>query len=372
MKKALMISCFDWYKTRIEPIRHFLIDKGYDVTVLIADYDHIKKRPIEKKYPECTYVSVPQYKKNISFKRLYSHMNFGKSVSKELKKTKPDLIYLQLPPNNIARYCKAYKQKHPDTVLILDIIDLWPESMPLDRIRNLPPAKVWRGWRDNCIDAADHVFTECRLYQEKLNMDKSRTSTLHLFKNQTEEDKGLVEDIIKKREKRDDLIKFVYLGSMNNIIDIEGICAVIKSFIDKGYKCELHAIGDGESRTQFESAVKQTGCETFFYGVIFDEKEKIRILAPCDFAFNMMQDSITVGLTIKSIDYFSYGIPVINSIPGDTRELIAANGVGINVDAGKSIEYKNIDHEKVLAFFDEKFTKTGFEKAVADAIGNIV
>ena len=372
MKRALMISCFDWYKARIEPIRHFLIDKGYDVTVLIADYDHIKKRPIEKKFPECTYVSVPQYKKNISFKRLYSHLHFGQSVSKKLKKMAPDLIYLQLPPNNIARYCKTYKQKHPDTVLILDIIDLWPESMPVDRIRNLPPAKVWRGWRDNCIDVADHVFTECRLYQEKLNLDKSRTSTLHLFKNQTEEEKSLVVDIIKKREKRDGLVKFAYVGSMNNIIDIEGISAVIKSFVDKGYKCELHAIGDGESRSQFESAVKQTGCQTIFYGVIFDEKEKIRILAPCDYAFNMMQDRIAVGLTIKSIDYFSYGIPVINSIPGDTHELIAENGVGINYDAEKGIVINNIDHRKVLAFFDDQFTKTGFEKAVASAIGSII
>ena len=372
MKRALMISCFDWYKTRIEPIRHFLIYKGYDVTVFIADYDHIKKGPIEKKYPECTYISVPHYKKNISFKRLYSHLNFGKFVSKELKKTKPDLIYLQLPPNNIARYCKTYKQKHPDTVLILDIIDLWPESMPIDRIRNLPPAKIWKGWRDNCIDVADHVFTECQLYQDKLDLDRSRASTLHLFKNQAKEDKSLVENIIKNRDYKDSLVKFAYLGSMNNIIDIEGICAVIKSIIDKGYKCELHAIGDGESRAQFESAVKQTGCQTFFYGVIFDEKEKIRILASCDYAFNMMKDRIAVGLTIKSIDYFSYGIPVINSIPGDTRELIDANGVGINVTDGKQIEFKTIDHEKVIAFFDDKFTKAGFEKAVTDAIGDIV
>ena len=41
-----------------------MILKDYDVTVLIADYDHIGKKKIRERYPECTYINVPEYKRN--------------------------------------------------------------------------------------------------------------------------------------------------------------------------------------------------------------------------------------------------------------------------------------------------------------------
>ena len=54
MKKALLISCFNWYKSRLEPIRELLISHEYEVIVLIADFDHIEKRPVQRRYDECT------------------------------------------------------------------------------------------------------------------------------------------------------------------------------------------------------------------------------------------------------------------------------------------------------------------------------
>ena len=80
-----------------------------------------------------------------------------------------------------------------------------------------------------------------------------------------------------------------------------GICGVIQAFISSDKVYEFHAIGYVES----SGAVKSTGCQTHFYDSVFDEKEKIRILAPCDYAFNMMKGDISVGLTMKSIDYLS-------------------------------------------------------------------
>ena len=41
-------------------------EKGYEVSVLIADFEHIHLAPVNLRYPECTYVQVPGYKKNIS------------------------------------------------------------------------------------------------------------------------------------------------------------------------------------------------------------------------------------------------------------------------------------------------------------------
>lgn len=371
LKKAILISCFDWYKKRLEPIRDFLVNQDYEVTVLTSDFNHIKKTEIEKRHPECTYIHVPSYRKNISLNRIKSHLFFGKCVKNKLDQINPDFIYLLLPPNNTAKYCSQYKKLHPDTKLIVDIIDLWPESMPIGFIKKTPFAWIWKKWRDDAVKNADYVFTECAFYQEKLSyvLNPEKTSKLYLFKEQAEKEKKLVQEIIKDK-KDDGIIRFAYLGSMNNIIDIDGICNVLKVYFSSGKKCELHAIGDGVSREKFETSVREMGCETFFYGSIFDEIKKIKILTPCDYALNMMKDFVHVGLTIKSIDYLSYGLPLINNIKGDTWKMVEEKCLGINV-LDTFTTGNTFDHNRIVSVFDELFTRESFVNMLKVCCENI-
>lgn len=375
MKKALLISCFEeWYKERLEPICGLLNNKGYDIKCLLSDYNHISKKYSKKNSDICEYIHVPKYKSNISLQRIRSHFVFGKRVNAVINEYQPDLVYLILPPNNTAKYCTRYKNNHSNTMLIIDIIDLWPESMPIGWAKNTIPAKIWRNWRDDVIRMADHLFTECELYQEKLKyvIESSKTSTLYLFKEQTEEESQLVRKIIDKR-KKDNIIRFAYLGSMNNIIDIEGICKVIKYLVDSGKTCELHAIGNGENKEAFENAVRNIGCEMHFYGSIFNEIEKIKILAPCDYAFNMMKSDVSVGLTIKSIDYVSYGLPIINNIKGDTEYFVNRDNIGVNYAKSESIDFtKVVDHREIYSFYLQHFTKEVFLERFIDCVESIL
>lgn len=366
MKNAILISCFNWYKIRLEPVRALLIEQGYNVTVITSDFNHINKNRVSNRYVECTYINVPEYRRNLSFQRIRSHWMFGRKCKEIIEKQKPDLIYCLIPPNKVVDYCADYKKKNLNTKFIIDIIDLWPESMPLKIIKNSILIKFWSEWRNNAISVADYVFTECNLYREKLAeiLNPEKTSTLYLYKEQSDEEQRLIRYIIKNR-KNDGVIRFAYLGSMNNIIDISGICGVIQKFINAGKKCELHAIGDGESRMNFEKAVQRIGCQTYFYGKKFDEMEKIRILAPCDYAFNMMKGDVSVGLTIKSIDYVSYGLPLINNIKGDTWGLVEEKKIGMNI--GKDEAWLgNYNHEKVLEIYKMFFNQKSFLRNLKD------
>lgn len=369
MKKALILSCFEWYKERLEPIRELLVGRGYDVTVLTTDFNHTQKRPREERFEACTYVHVPPYRSNLSVQRIRSHLCFARVAARYLDRLRPELVYAVVPPNRIADHCRRYRQKHPDTRLIVDIIDLWPESMPLGRLKATPPAKLWARWRDASLEAADHVFTECDLYRQKLALDPARASTLHLFKDQGDQERALVRACIdgRKAGAGDGVIRFAYLGSMNHIIDIDGICGVLKGFIEAGHTCELVAVGGGEARERFEEAVRRTGCRTRFCGFVYDALEKARLLAPCDYAFNMMTGEVSVGLTIKSIDYLSYGLPLINNIRGDTWRLVEEEGIGVNVEGGR-ISAPQIDHGAVADVFERRFTKASFVRRVAEIL----
>ena len=373
-KRALMISCFDWYASRLRPIRGALMERGYEVIVLIADFDHLKKQRISPHLDECTYVSVKPYKSNLSVDRLISHFQFARGVGKELKRFQPDLVYVQVPPNSAGKTCARFKKRRPDAKMILDIIDLWPESMPLQRIKKTLPMRIWASWRTKSIEAADYVFTECDLYRKKLKdvMDPKKTSSLHLFKEQGIKEQDAVGMIVDGRKDDGKLVKFAYLGSMNHILDIDGICGIIRSFIEKGWRAELHAIGIGEKKEEFEKNVRELGCQTRFYGGIFDEMEKIKILAPCDYAFNMMKQEVEVGLTTKSIDYFSCGLPVINNIKGDTWVLVERERCGVNIREGVEPDWSGVlSHSEVWAFFKREFSIRSFLDIVQAALDQL-
>ncbi len=381
-KQALLISCFNgWFIKRLEPIKNYLESKGYSVKILLSDYDHSNKTYLLNFHSECKYVHVPSYKSNVSLKRIISHICFGKLVNIHLKSIKPDLIYLILPPNNTAVYCNRYKKSNPECKYIVDIIDLWPESLPLDWFKDSIPAKIWAKFRNDSLKIADHIFLECSLYKEKLKniipeLEK-KSSVLYLFKEQTELERKLVlktiEEYEKERTQRNNKVILGYLGSINNIIDIEGICSVVRSLKMQNLAVEVRIIGDGQSRNSFIKALQSSGAEVNYYGKIFDQFKKIEILGKCDFGLNMMKDNISVGLTIKSIDYFSIGLPLINNIKGDTGLLIKKYGIGIDYNEFKKnkINY-NYNKKKILSVFDRFFSKKSFFYNVENSIGKII
>lgn len=374
MKTAVLISCFDWYKSRLQPIKLELEKNQYKVIVLLSDFIHGKKTKITEKLPECTYISVKPYKKNVSVKRLLSHHFFAKDVLRQLNIIRPDLVYALLPPNSVSDVCRKYKLKNPDIKLILDVIDMWPESMPGKRYHNTLPFLYWKKLRDNSLKEADHIFTECALYQEKLDPDlRDKSSTLYLYK----EDSKLFRSVANRENQqeyrdRKQVLKLCYLGSINHIIDIDGICQVVE-YLSKKYAVDVRIIGKGERKDAFLGALNKTDAEIIYYGAIYDEAEKFRLLGNCDFALNMMIESVNVGLTIKSIDYLSYGLPLINNIKGDTWKLVETENIGINLRKDKPIEIlPEIEHDHVNEIYKKYFTKNAFIKNLSEGFEGII
>lgn len=334
MKKAVLISCFNWYEKRLFFIRQELIKKGYDVVVLLSDYDHIKKNVLENRFLECEYVSVPFYKKNISLTRAKSHFAFGHSINERLEEIKPDFIYALVPPNNVGYYCSRYKKNNPKTKLIIDVIDLWPESMTIPLLKYNVLALLWKKLRQRALLSADRVVLECDYYKQVLSADlvDEKTSVLRLFSEFKCSDLIFADEcqMTYRTQINNQKISFAYLGSLNSIIDYDAILAILNSLILLGFYVEFQIIGEGSERKRFIEKLKKIGVNVIYYGMIFDTSKKIQLLSHCDFAFNMMKNSVAVGLTMKSIDYFSIGLPIINTIKGDTWELVEAESIGFN------------------------------------------
>lgn len=328
MKKAVCISCTHHYKERLAPVENVLRTAGYECIYITSDFHHIRKEPYRVDLPHCIQIPTLPYTKNISINRIRSHIRFAKDAIKEVSRLNPDLLYIEVPPNSLCREAARYKKKNPQVKLIFDIFDMWPESFPSSKLKKLLklPFGVWARFRNRGLPAADIVFTECDLFRQTLqpHLKSVKNKTLYLCRP------GVTTRDCKPLPTQTQM-HLCYLGSINNIIDIPAISALIGQI--QGLRpVVLHIIGDGESRDALISSVEATGAKVIFHGSIYDNAQKQDIFDICSFGLNIMKDSVFIGLTMKSLDYFAGGLPIINSIGGDTWSLVETKGIGINLD----------------------------------------
>lgn len=273
-------------------------------------------------------------------------MRFSKKSFRKIKKNKTDIIYVVIPPNSIAKQALLYKKKYPKTKIVFDLIDLWPETMPFKK--NFSPVlNIWKNRRNNYLKIADLIISECDLYRDILHKEliDCNVETLYLAK-----EKNTLGDLTHAFESK---VVFCYLGSINNIIDIPKICELMKEMKSKR-DIEINIIGDGEKKEEFIKKLKNIDITVNDYGIVYDVEEKREIFEKSHFGLNIMKESVCVGLTMKSIDYFEAGLPLINNIDADTSKLVKENKCGFNLsnnlkkDVNKIIEVSEKDYYSMV------------------------
>lgn len=365
VKSAYLISCSDHYRHRLWTVDATLRELGYTTTYLTSDFDHTEKRTFSCTVPGCVQLHAKPYRKNLSVDRILSHQTFARDVFRYLDALpqEPDVIVALIPPNFLARYLAKYKKKHPAVRLIFDIFDLWPETFPSGRAKKLlaPAFWVWARIRDHSLPAADFVTTECELFRQRLGLDDSRCASVYLCAEPFYGE-HLPAQLSEER------LDLCYLGAINNVISIPDICSLIEK-ITTQKPVTLHIIGKGEREQELIAAAKSAGARVEFYGPIYDDQKKQEIMGRCHFGLNIMKASVCVGLTMKSVDYFRYGLPIINNIPADTQELVEGRGIGVQLgeDCAQKLSRLTVSacmqmRQNVSAVFNEQFSKTVIEE----------
>jgi glycosyltransferase involved in cell wall biosynthesis len=313
-------------------VEQFFRERGDDVVTYISDFNHPeKKRRIDFSYHiHYQVIHVPGYKKNLSVGRLYSHNAFARRSYRQLcRESHVDLVYAMIPANSVAKFVKKYKSNHENTKVIFDVYDMWPESMQFGSGFKCRLMKVflnyWRLLRDSNFDCADYVFLECGLYEKQLQkvLNKLPHQVMYATK------RAMPCDVSPQLPEH--LVSLCYMGSINHIIDIDTMVKFIQSLLTF-CNVEFHVIGDGVNREDLLQKTRALGIQVHYHGRVYDEKEKKMIYAKCHFGLNFLKEGLCVGLTMKSVDYFEAGLPVINTVPQDTWALIEQYQAGINLD----------------------------------------
>ena len=191
VKKAVIVTKSTNFEPRAEIVGEYLKERGIEVKYIYADFSHREKRKLNRHEPDHIYIDTFLYRRNLSWQRMWSQVDFARKVERKLKELDFNLLYVLIPGNSLVSMAvraveeksKTSNRKKPK--LVFDIIDLWPESLRLGKLEKIWPFTYWKRLRDKDISKADLILTECDLYREKLKLDPKKSVTMYWGKKET-------------------------------------------------------------------------------------------------------------------------------------------------------------------------------------------
>ena len=315
------------------PQRYWLMARafaraGHRVTLWSSDFSHARKAPRalvdgarwEGDGFRLVLVPTPPYPRNVCLRRILSHRAFARNLRTlaELEPQRPDLVIASLPPlasaAALADFCRAR-----GIAFVVDVMDAWPENFarvvprwtlaPLRaRARRIyRSAQGVSGVATRYIDLAKSYGAQCPTHLAYHGIELTPPPPVHA---------------------EGGAFRLVYAGTMGKSYDLETVIDAVREMSD----VELELAGAGPKEAALR--VRAEGCaRIFFHGYLGDEELRA-LLARADAGLVPMFDESCVGVPYKLADYAAAGVPVVNTLHGETERLLAKYGAGVTCVAG--------------------------------------
>ena len=175
-KRAVIVTKSTNFEARAEIVGEYLKKRGLEVTYIYSNFSHREKKGLSRSESDHIYIETFPYRKNLSWQRIWSQIDFARKTGKVLKGMDYDLLYVLIPGNCLVPMAvrtveeKSRKAGHGGSYaeanaiaekpkLVFDIIDLWPESLRLGKLEKIWPSTCWKALRDKEIHKADLIIT---------------------------------------------------------------------------------------------------------------------------------------------------------------------------------------------------------------------
>lgn len=301
-----------------------------------TDFYHGKKRYYneeESRGDIQTFLHVPAYTKNLSIKRIWSHIVFARRVKQSLNSLskKPDVIYCAMPTSSSAYVCANYCKKN-GVKFIIDVIDLWPDSLlPLMKGKSIIKALLfpWTYLTRYAYRHADVIMGESVTYanEAKRFNKKANVYPIYLGIDVNFINKVKAENPI-QLEKPENEVWIAYAGSMGVSYDFKTLLDAVKN-VHGRYRYKLWFVGDGVRHDAIQEYIQQNGLNAEITGFLTYE-QLLGYLSYCDIAINIFRSNTKVVYSYKFNDYVAMDCFVLNSLEGETAQMVDEYRIGRN------------------------------------------
>lgn len=354
---------------------------GYEVTLITGDFNHYKKeaRDIEKfrrDYPEYEHIEflhMPVYKKNVSFKRIYSEKYWAREFKKWLKKNidRFDVIFFSDIDYNLPvdKICNDHHVKK-----IIDIRDLRPEVFRVIVKNELLYKIIFFPMKlkaDKAYACADELVAVSQEYLDRgLQANRKSKNPVVVYLGSTL-DKFFagVEKYSSEIEKPTGEKWVTYAGTLGESYDLFTLIDAAKIIQKQGREnVRFKILGQGPDEEKLREYAEANNVNNIDW-IGFQPYEKMAAyLCKSDITVNALKKNASQSIINKVADYFAAGIPILNgSSCREMQEMVTKYNVGYNYEAedAKSLSESMIqllDNPEQCAFFGANAKKLALEK----------
>jgi len=370
----------------LPPLRYWslarvLAARGHDVTWWTAAWSHRRKAarttPLLTRDEEgfaVRLVAVRPYTKNVSFARLASHRDFGRTFERLANESiasgqldRPDIILASLPPLEGPEAAARLAQRL-DANLVVDLMDVWPETF-----ERLLPGPQWlrkslyrflfgrmATRRRALIEAADAVSSCAYGYldviPEATSGDKPRhVCHLGAWLPEFDSPPRLIDEIpvaqaaptaestatgVAEAEQPTAAssatpLACVYAGTLEVGQDLDALLAAARLLSAQGVSATLHVAGTGRLEPSLRAAAESIrgSCSVRVHGLL-DRGAYVRLLSACDVGLVLVKPESLVAVPYKVCDYAAAGLAIVNSLPGELERFVSEYRAGVPYAAG--------------------------------------
>ncbi len=272
------------------------------------------------------YLPTVPYKRNISMVRFISHFIFSIRVLFFFlpRKNNYNVVYATLPLNLMSLLVFI---RSPKILRIADVVDIWPDVLPFPVVVRKVFFPFFTLWKKSFVLAVRQcdvlLSVSDRFMDESLPYFRHGPSVAHRFYIGAKRLPG-------KKKSSDGLLTIAYVGNIGRLYDFTTLLMSMNAFKDK---LRFFIVGDGDRRNWLLSELVRLNIEHRYFGVVYEDDALAEILSNCDLGFNGYLNT-TASFSYKANTYFSAGLPILNSMGGDLKDLVSTHGLGFNYAPG--------------------------------------
>ena len=331
--------------TRFKFLSEFLVDAGYEVDLITTTFQHWEKAQrniseIQKtKYKfHLKFIYEPGYKKNIDLKRVYSHRVAAKNLTALLEKEGDyDLIYCEIPPNDVALAAASYAKKK-GIPFVPDVNDLWPEAMRMVLDIPVVSSMIFHPLQRDAekvyslvsgIVGTSDEYRDRPLKNQKLDVPKV---TVYVGNEIKEFDAG-VEKYSPEIEKEEDEFWVTYAGTIGTSYDIRTLVLTGEELIRRRrLNIKIKILGGGPLKEELEQLAKEKKKKNVEFVGYMPYEKMAAYLAKSDIVVNSFVKKAPQSIVTKIGDYLASGHPMINTcMSPEFRKKVETDGFGVNI-----------------------------------------
>ena len=332
--------------TRYVYLATLLHEQGYDVDFITSGFQYWEKRQRDVEHFDAgtdaytiRFIEEPFYPKNMCPQRIWAHHVVAKRVSEYFDEHHDyDLIYCQIPPNDVAREIGKAAQKF-NIPFVVDVNDLWPEAfrvaLDVPVLSDILFSPFYRQAKA-VYQMADAVVGTSDEYRERGLRDARSgipSETVYVGNQLCEFDAGVAANASQIDKPAGD-IWVSYAGTLSACYDLETLVNAM-ALVQKSHpEAKLQILGDGSERENLRAAAQSCGASVTFHGYLpYDQMAAW--LSKSDITINSLVEKAAQSIVTKIGDYLAAGKPMVNtSCSKEFRAKVEADGFGVNVKPG--------------------------------------